>query len=182
MSALKEKQNRLTIFQILQYVFIYGLLIITAIFGALCIVYSRLLEGSIICISSIITFFMMLYMMRLDYKANTIKFRQGAGTPMFTILDMEHWFKNDDKSKADIIFGTKGICIKESELIDGQDVMLYSNLADCSYEDQVLNLKFNDNSNLHIKFVDVNKGNAVISYIFKKFLKKSWYMLLNVLL
>ena len=57
---IKERKNKLSAVQIIQYVVIYGLLILALVFGILCIIYSRLLEGSIICTAVIIIFFMML--------------------------------------------------------------------------------------------------------------------------
>jgi hypothetical protein len=169
---IKERKNKLSAVQIIQYVVIYGLLISALVFGILCIVYSRLLEGSIICIAVIVIFFMMLYMMSLDYKANTLKIRKNIGTQMFSVLNAEHWF-DADHVLGDIIFSTNGLCIKNSSLIDGQGILSYSDVSKCDIDGDVTHFKFKDNSSFSVKVTSDNKRNAIYNYISDKFLKNA---------
>lgn len=169
---IKERKNKLSAVQIIQYVVIYGLLILALVFGILCIVYSRLLEGSIICTAVIIIFFMMLYMMRLDYKANTLKIRKNIGTQMFSVVNAEHWF-DVDHAPGDIIFSTNGLCIKNSSLVDGQGILSYADVSKCDVDGDVINFKFKDSSSFSVKVTSDNKRNAIHDYIFKKFLKNA---------
>lgn len=169
---VKERKNKLSAVQIIQYVVIYGLLILALVFGILCIIYSRLLEGSIICTSVVIVFFMMLYMMSLDYKANTLKIRKNIGTQMFSVLNTEHWF-DTDHAVGDIIFSTSGLCIKNSDLVDGQGILVYSDVNKCNMDGDVINFKFKDNSCFSVKVISDNKRNAIYNYISDKFLKNA---------
>lgn len=169
---IKERKNKLSAVQIIQYVVIYGLLILALVFGILCIVYSRLLEGSIICTAVIIIFFMMLYMMSLDYKANTLKIRKNIGTQMFFVVNAEHWF-DVDHAFGDIIFSTNGLCVKNSSLVDGQGILSYAYVSKCDVDGDVINFKFKDNSSFSVKVISDNKRNAIHDYISKKFLKNA---------
>lgn len=169
---IKERKNKLSAVQVIQYVVIYGLLILALVFGILCIVYSRLLEGSIICTSVVIVFFMMLYMMNLDYKANTLKIRKNIGTQMFSVLNTEHWF-DADHTLGDIIFSTNGLCIKNSDLVDGHGILSYSDVSKCSIDGDVIDFKFKDNSSFSVKVTSDNKRNAIYNYISDKFLKNA---------
>ena len=169
---IKERKNKLSAVQIIQYVVIYGLLILALVFGILCIVYSRLLEGSIICTAVIIIFFMMLYMMSLDYKANTLKIRKNIGTQMFSVTNTEHWF-DVDHAFGDIVFSTNGLCIKNSSLVDGHGILSYSDVSKCDVDGDVINFKFKDNSSFSVKVTSDNKRNAIHDYISKKFLKNA---------
>lgn len=169
---VKERKNKLSAVQIIQYVVIYGLLILALVFGILCIIYSRLLEGSIICTSVVIVFFMMLYMMSLDYKANTLKIRKNIGTQMFSVLNAEHWF-DADHTVGDIIFSTSGFCIKNSDLVDGQGILVYSDISKCIVDGDVIGFKFKDNSNFSVRVESDNKRKAIYNYISDKFLKNA---------